>query len=306
MKQRGILLLPVALTLAIVAALAYTMTSEGSMNVSAVDAQYDVEVARYVAASGVQIAKWRAATYHCDANRAKLGTLNVPDGRVTVNSASMSGGFLTVGVSASTSRNAGTAQGISTRVPVFDFEVPAKQATVIGGGDDDTTIMLAGGTKLADETTLTASDDAAYPLLFFKLPGELEDKGSLIRADLKVTKQSGNATQPDRSLAVHRVTRSWKGKEATWVLAAASEPWATPGGDYAAEPAASVAIDPGNGATNSAYPLRIDALVQSWADGTFPNYGILLKPTRLVNALFVSNNGASKPELTVRYFKRCK
>jgi len=305
MKQRGILLLPVALTLSIVAALAYTMTSEGSMNVSAVDAQYDVEVARYVAASGVQIAKWRAAKSHCDVKQAKLGELNVPGGRVTVNDASMSGGFLTVSVSASTSRNAGTVQALSTRAPVFDFETPAKQATMIGGGDDDTTIMRTGGTKLADETTLTATDDTAYPLLIFKLPGELEDKGSLIQADLKITKQSGNSTQPDRALSVHRVTRAWKGKEATWQWAG-PEAWTTPGGDYAAAPSASVTIDPGNGATNSAYTVRIDPLVQSWADGTFPNYGMLLKPTRLVNALFVSNNGANKPELTVRYFKRCK
>jgi len=303
MKQRGILLLPVALTLAIVAALAYGMTSEGSMNVSSVDAQYDVEVARYVAASGIQVAKWRAAKYHCDENRAKLGTLDVPGGSVTVTDANMARGILSVSVSAGTSRNAGTLQTASRSLPVYDFEVPARQATMIGGGDDDTTIVRIGSGP--DKAMLEATDGNAHPLLSFKLPAELADKGSLIQATLKITKQSGNSTQANRALAVHRLTRDWN-KDASWVWARKDVAWTTPGGDYAEPAVASVTIDPGNGATNGAYTLRIDSLVQGWADGSFPNYGMLLKPTRLVNALFVSFDGGNKPELTVRYFKRCR
>jgi hypothetical protein len=300
MKQRGILLLPVALTLAIVATLAYTMTSEGSMNVSAVDAQYDVEVARYVAASGIQIAKWRTAKYNCDVNRAKLGTLDVPDGRVSVAGATMDKGMLTVNLSASTSRKAGTLQALGRTLPVYDFDAAAKQATMISGGDDDTTIVRT-GTGPSKET-LEATDGNAHPLLSFNLPPELADKGSLIQATLKITKQSENSTQPNRTLGVHRVTRDWKTKEASWTLADKNASWTTPGGDYAEPAAASMTIAPGK----DVYTVRIDSLVQSWADGTFPNYGMLLKPTRLVNALFVSFDGANKPELTVQYFKRCK
>jgi hypothetical protein len=302
MKQRGILLLPVALTLAIVAALAYGMTSEGSMNVSSVDAQYDIEVARYVAATGIQVARWRAAKYHCDVNRAKLGTLDVPDGSVTVTSASMSKGILKISVNAGTSRNAGTLQPASRSVPVHDFEVPARQATIIGPGDDDTTIVRIGSGP--DKATLEATDGNAHPLVSFNLPPELVDKGSLIQATLKITKQSGNSTQPTRTLGVHRLTRDWN-KDASWVWARKDVAWTTPGGDYAEPAVASIPIDPGNGATNGAYTVRIDSLVQGWADGSYPNYGILLKPTGLVSALFVSFDGGNKPELTVRYFKRC-
>jgi hypothetical protein len=302
MKQRGILLLPVALTLAIVAALAYGMTSEGSMNVSAVDAQYDVEVARYVAASGIQVAKWRAAKYHCDGNRAKLVDLAVPGGSVTVTEASMSKGILSVSVEAGTSR-VGTLQTARRSLPVYDFEVPAKQATIIGPGDDDTTIVRIGSGP--DKSLLEATEGNAHPLVSFKLPPELADKGSLIQATLKLTKQSGNSTQPNRALGVHRLTRDWN-KDANWVSARKDVAWSTPGGDYAEPAAASIMIDPGNGATNGAYTVRIDSLVQGWADGSYPNYGMLLKPTALANALFVSFDGGNKPELTVRYFKRCK
>jgi hypothetical protein len=307
MKQRGILLLPVALTLALVATLAYTMTSEGSMNVSAVDAQYDVEVARYVAASGIQVAKWRAAKSDCNVDKAKLGTLDVPGGRVTVDDkvVTMSKGILKMSLSATTNRKNGTAQTLGRTLPVFDFNAAAKEATLIGKGDDDTTLVRPPGTAPAKET-LEATDGNAHPLLSFILPPELADKGSLIQAILKITKQSGNSTQPYRALGVHRVTREWKTPEATWALAYKNVPWATPGGDYAEPAAASVKIDPGTGADNGAYTVRVDSLVQSWADGTYPNYGMLLKPTGLLNALFVSFDGGEKPQLTVRYFKRCK
>lgn len=298
MKQRGILLLPVALTLAIVAALAYTMTSEGSMNVSAVDAQYETEVARYVAASGIQIAKWRVAKNSCDATRANFSKLAVPDGIVSVDSAVKSNGFLKVAVSASTSRNA--AQAVSSTWQVYEFEYPARTATMIGKGDDDTTLVSTGTAPVKE--TLEATDGNAHPLVFFNLPPELADKGSLIEATLKITKQSDNSTQPNRALGVHRLTRDWKTPEATWKSASKNVLWTTPGGDYAEPAAASITIDPRNGV----YTKRLDSLVQSWADGTYPNYGMLLKPSGLASALFVSFDGGNKPELTVRYFKRCK
>jgi hypothetical protein len=215
----------------------------------------------------------------------------------------MSNGILSVSVNAGTSRKAGTLQAAARSVQVYDFEVPAKQATMISGGDDDTTIVRIGSGP--DKATLEATDGNAHPLLSFNLPAELADKGSLIQATLKITKQSGNSTQANRSLAVHRLTRDWT-KDASWNWARKDVAWTTPGGDYAEPAVASVTIDPGNGATNGAYTLRIDSLVQGWADGSYPNYGMLLKPTRLVNALFVSFDGGNKPELTVRYFKRCK
>lgn len=301
MNQRGILLLPVALTLAIVAALAYTMTSDGSMNVSAVDDQYEIEVARYVAASGIQIAKWRMAKNNCDVNQAKFGTLNVPDGTVTVSSAVKSPGLLKVAVNASTGRNA--VQAVSSTWPVYEFDIPAKAATMIGKGDDDTTLVRTGTGP--DKATLEATDGDAHPLVSFNLPPELADKGSLIQATLKITKQSGNSTQANRALGVHRLTRDWKTPESSWTYAQKNVLWTTPGGDYDPAPVASIVIDPGGSAFNGAYTARIDSLVQGWADGSYPNYGILLKPTRLVNALFVSFDGGNKPELTVRYFKRC-
>ena len=58
--QRGLVLLPVTLVLAIVGTLAYVMTRDGTMNVSTIDAQYETDRMRYLAEAGVNLLKFRA------------------------------------------------------------------------------------------------------------------------------------------------------------------------------------------------------------------------------------------------------
>ncbi|MDN4056818.1 DNRLRE domain-containing protein [Massilia sp. YIM B02769] len=299
--QRGVLLLPVALTLAVVAALAYTMTREGGMNVSAVDAQYDIEVARYLAASGMQVAKWRGSVDDCDDDEAGYGTLRLPGGSVTVSSAKENKGILTVSLTATTERK--SVMALTRAMQMIDLDNP-KAATIIGPGDADTTIVKGGSASLANADTLTATEGSAHPLLLFKLTPEL-DRASIIQADLKLTKKSGNNSQPGRLLSAHRITREWN-KNATWTSPRGDATvWTTAGGDYVETPAASVVIDPGSGAYNGVYTLRIDTLAQAWANSPPANYGLLLKPTALSNVPFISFDGSSKPELSLRYYKRC-
>jgi hypothetical protein len=307
-SQRGILLLPVALTLAVIGTLAYTMAYDGSMNVAAVDAQYEIERARYLAASGVQLARWRAAKNGCDEDDARFGTIRFLDssgtalGKVTVDATNtkLDNGILTLSLTATTARDA--VRALTRKEQVMNL-TEVKNATIIGGGDDDTTIVKGGSAGQNGADTLTATQDNAHPLVMFKMPGDL-DKGAVIQATLEVTKNNGNAKQPGRSLAVHRITREWKAKEATWEKAGPGL-WTQEGGDYVPTASASVVIDPGSGAFNGAYTWRVDALADSWANRSVPNYGVLLKPTALANVAFVSFNGGNKPKLIVRYYKRC-
>ncbi len=306
--QRGILLLPVALTLAVVGMLAYTMTQEGSMNVSAVDAQYDIERARYLAASGVQLAKWRAAKDDCDEDDLDFDKVlegikffdgSIALGNVVFKTVDMGGGNLTVSLVATTER--GTVHALTRKEQVVDL-TEVKSATIIGPGDADTTIVKnnpAGQSAQASADTLTATAGNAYPLLLFELPADL-DRASIIEADLKLTKRNGNAMQQGRSLAVHRVTRAWSAASVSWTT-----PWVNEGGDYVDTATDRVVIDPLFLPYNGAYTWHIESLAQSWANYRASNHGVLLKPTNLANVQFVSFNGANKPELVLRYYKRC-
>jgi hypothetical protein len=299
--EQGILLLPVALTLAVIGTLAYTMTREGSMNVSAVDAQYEIERARYLAASGVQVAKWRVAKDQCnDGEEADFGALDLPGGRVSITGTTWKKGFLSVSVTATTDGEGGGAvQALTREMWVHNLGDP-KLGTLIGDGNDDITIVRNAEVIDALDASLVATDNASHPLVYFKLPGEL-DNAMIVQADLKLTKEGSDSTQADRLLSVHRITRGWSHGSVSW-----THPWTNAGGDYMATAAASVRIDPNPpGEFNGAYLFRITSLVQAWADDPPRNYGVLLKPTRLVNAKFTSFNGTQKPQLELRYYLRC-
>lgn len=298
--QQGILLLPVALTLAVIGALAYGMTREGGMTVSAVDAQYEIEQARYLAASGVQLSKWRAAKDKCNSGaKASFTDLDLHDdgGKVTVTRTKWDKGRLEIDVHATT--KGGAVHALAKKMWVHSLGDP-KQKTLIGGGDDDITIVRNSIKNDAGAKSLEATDGSAHPLVYFELPGEM-DKALIFQANLKLTKESSNSSQADRSLAVHRLTTKWSKDDVTW-----THPWTNGGGDYVATAAASVAIDPDAPAQfNGVYTLPIAVLVQGWADKSLPNHGMLLKPTRLVTTKFISFDGSNKPELDVRYYLRC-
>lgn len=291
--QRGLLLLPVALMLAVVGTLAYAMTREGGMSVSAVDADYETETARYLAEAGLNLVKWQNEKRGCS-SKVGFGSFQFGGGKIETGTIERKGGgILEVSLTATTAN--GSVQALSAfRTPVYDRGDP-KTATVNGSGGNDTSITLGTTVSLATRDRLELTDGRSHALIKFSLPGDLNG-GAVISTDLKLTQQTSNSSQVPRSLAVHRVTRDW-GPGATWTA-----PWSMPGGDYDPLPAATVSI-----AGDSEYIWHIDDLVQSWASGMAANQGVLLKPSGLLDARFYSLDAGNsyEPKLVLRYYKRC-
>jgi hypothetical protein len=294
--QRGILLLPVTLTLAILGALAYSMTREGGMGVAAVNAQYDTEVARYLAEAGLSLARWQNEKRGCD-RETGFGTVALPGGTIkSVDVDWRSGGFIAVSLTATS--DGGAVRRIEDKLlPIFDRS-EIRQASIGSGGGADTTIKVSGSNQSGSDY-LETSDYKSHALISFAMPSELQ-RAELLSAELRLTKLESKSTQLERSLGVHRVTRDWSVGSATW-----TSPWSARGGDYVATPAATTIIDK-NGEFNGVYTWRIDPLVDAWAKGTLPNQGLLLKPSGLVDTRFGSfERPSGKPQLVVRYYPRC-
>jgi hypothetical protein len=309
--QRGILLLPVALTLAVIGTLAYSMTRDASMSVSNVDTEYDTEVARYLAEGGVHLVKWQNERLGC---RSKIGfgTLELPRdvegfetnksiGSITAGTIENDGKFLTVSLVAKTPALAwrplpGQYAVSERKLRMHDRSDP-KEVTLNGPGGNDTSITKNVDSSQASLDYLELTDENSYALLKFSLPGAV-DNASITSAQLTLTQFFSNSTQSERALGLHRVTRDW-GPGVTW-----SSFLLPQGGDYAPTAAASITLDAG--VDTREYTLRIDGLVQGWASKIIDNQGLLLKPSGLVNARFRSLDAASnKPKLVVRYFPRC-
>ncbi len=89
-------------------------------------------------------------------------------------------------------------------------------------------------------------------------------------------------TNPPPQIQVFRLTNSWvgntnSGATATWTSrGGALGNWATAGGDYDPTPVASLAF-PSAPPNNTLVSWDVTGLVSNWVDGTYPNYGMLLK-----------------------------
>lgn len=291
--QRGILLLPVALTLGVIGAITYTQTREGSMQVSGIDAEYDAEVARYLTESGVQLARWQNAKAGCS-KEVSFGTVDLPGGRVVATKIDRRGkGELRLSLNATASR--GTLRSLTDlRTTVYDF-TDVREVTAKTTDGTDTTIVNGSTANFEKTDTLELSDDKSRALLkFAPLPGEL-DNASVLNAQLTFMLYDLNAAQPARSLTAHRLTRDWT----------AGASWTDIGAAWSPADVASVAIADG---IPKAYTLDIAGLVDAWSSKTILNQGVLLKSNGLLNARFYSldtTTASNRPKLVVRYHPRC-
>jgi Tfp pilus assembly protein PilX len=321
-RTRGFLLLPMALTLVAVGALAYAMTRDAGTSITRVDAAYDTEVARYLAEAAVNYARWKNNQTNCNAAASfpptplyryslasskvgtaaadLVGTITANGITVVTNNANNDKGSITVDVSSATP----TLPPASTRIvrTVFRYNLTSvKQATITGGGGADTFIYTGAnpvpqGAAAYMELTDNGPSAQSYGLLRFSL--STLPKNALVKdATLRLTRLSGEFVWAVPTLDIYRVTTPWDPATATWTL-----PWSTAGGDIANGPVDSSLIG-----LNGPYYWRIDTLVAGWMDGTLANNGLLLKPNNLSKARFgaFGSGGADDPQLTVTYYERC-
>lgn len=322
-RTRGFLLLPMALTLVAVGALAFAMTRDAGMSVNRVDAEYDTEVARYLAEAAVNLARWKNNQQNCNAAatfaptplyRYSLANNDVGTGAadlvgsmtlnaITVvgNNANNDKNSITVDVSSATT----TAPAASLRIvrTVSRYNLNTLKTAVIGGaGGANTTIANSGsmtpqGTMAYIELTDNGAGDQSYGLVRFGLA--TIPKNALVKdATLRLKRFDGESIFVfGKRLDIHRMTTAWDPQTAVWNL-----PWLKPGGDYAADP-----VDGSWIVDNRYYFWRLDALVAGWMNGTLANNGVLLKPTNLNKSRFsaFTSGDADGPQLTVNYYERC-
>lgn len=293
-RQHGLLLLPVALALSVMGALAYAMTRGAADDASAVDAQYDLEATRYLAEAGLRLAKWQNEKLGCD-RREKFTAVQLPGGAgtVTVNSITVKKEQFAATVTAESPRGALITMSrdemmFFDRSHEDDLEAEVKDTYISSNNPF---------TAYGSSDELEATDGKAHILVSIPLD-KIPKNARVSRTILSMYLRSSNSVQSVRELAVHAVTRNWSYDSATWVY-----PWIfSPGGSYNPQSETVVPI----GGINQRYEWKIGALVRRWDNGTQENFGVLLKPRGLNGARFNSvNAGQNKLSVDIYFHRRC-
>lgn len=289
-RARGMLLLPVALALAVTGAVAWTMVRDGSMRSAATDAEYDTEVARYLAEAALSLARWQNDKLGCGSAVA-FGSFSLPGGTLKTSDVHAVTGGISVDVSSLTSR--GGSVRITRTVPLHS--IAARTEASIGGAAGSDTYLRSGSGTPSDNSYLEITDGSERGVIQFSLAAVPSD-ALVVWSELRLYQFNNKSTGQTQTLYVNRLTHSWSAGTATWTF-----PWTTPGGDYIAEPVGSIAI-----AGNQQYSLRVDALADGWLRQWLPNYGVLLYSSGMAQARFASLDSSSNPPLlVVRYYPHC-
>lgn len=298
MRQRGLVLLPVTLALAIVGALAYAMTRDGAMTASSVDAQYDIERARYLAEAGVNLVKWRNEQAGCGSTLGFTGPVTAVDGgTIDASGIAWKKPTLAMTVTASTARGSVNTVALTKDSGPTLHDMSKKVEITIGAQNgSDTFIRYSPAVTSSNLSYLETTDGNAHALIKFGL-SQVPVDAMIEEATLRLYLASIASTQAG-SLGVHRLLRDWSFSMG-W-----SAGWTNPGGDFTPQPSATIANVL---AVSTTYTARIDALVRTLISQPATNYGLLLKPTGLVTARFNSFEAASnQPQIFLRYYPACK
>lgn len=297
-RQRGVALLAVSLLLMVLGALAFIMGRQSAMATNAVNAQYDTEVARYLAEAGLNVAKWHDLETNC-----KKTTTIVPPSRIDAGgtySASIINGGKNLNINAVGATDAGARVSMS-RPNVVAHENVVRQLVIANDKQIDTFISRDTPFAQGGQQYLELTQGRSSALMQFTLPSELT-QAIIVRADLTMTQYQSNSVLPAQVVSAHRLTRNWSAGSATWAFAALLSPWSNNGADYTPGNATATAV---NG--NNTYKWDVTSLVDGWANNAFPNNGLLLLADGpLQQARFYSFESAlNKPTLLVTYYKAC-
>ncbi|GHA15260.1 DNRLRE domain-containing protein [Oceanisphaera arctica] len=308
--QRGYLLLPVVITLALLASISYLLSHDTALHLAGSRGEANRTEARYVAEAGLNHAFWQAQQANCTAYPS-LG--NQAFGSHSYSTVISPTGGSPVSITASALLADGSRYSIS-RDAVDTYESPITQTLVLGtdpGGD----VLLDkfyqnqnfGNYELQLSGLLSWTRRSLLNFDLSALPSGVR----LIGAELQLYQL--NTLSLGGSLTAHRVTRSWvegtgqgtgSPNGATWNTHDGNNGWSSPGGDHQATPIASASarLAPGWVSWN------IAPQVSRWLDGTDVNYGLLLKTGLLSAPRFASKehtDASLRPRMVLTYACPC-
>ncbi len=178
----------------------------------------------------------------------------------------------------------GSGGGSSSLTATEDAMIYQASATTNYGGDTNFQVGDYSATGTQELRTVIKFDVSS-------LAGQ-----SINSAILKLEVRSSSS--PPVVINAHRLTTNWSESTVTW-----NSPWSTAGGNYDATTAGSATFTTplSLGSPTETMSIDITSLVQNWASGTYPNYGlVLIDPSGSARSISAfSSEGTTPPKLEV-------
>lgn len=310
--NRGFILIPVVLTLTLLAAIAFMLSRQGAINADSVVREHQPDVAAYVAEAGLSHALWQANQANCT-GYSNLTNVALGQHAYSTTTTPSTGSPVTVqtvgthALGASHTLNL-TGQRIYEPTPstvILQPDAAGGKDTHIYEWKPDWNYGLNSELWVND----VSSDSTYLSLLEFDLTG-LPATAHILTATLELYQNSASAD--GGAISVHRITNVWaQGVNANatgasnWTESDTAISWTTPGGDY---DTTAVTITTLAGTVGWSQ-WDIAALVQDWVDGKYPNQGFMLNPAPGASAYFYSSDYTGdvtlRPKLTISYQCEC-
>ncbi len=140
-------------------------------------------------------------------------------------------------------------------------------------------------------------------IIKFQLPAAMQGR-RIVSAQVGFYVWAQTNYQAGQYMDLFRVTRDWTETAVTWNNAAAGTAWTTPGGDVAERVGRILHLSGSANWDHVFYPpVDLTMLVQKWAAGTVPNYGLMMVHSPVtgigLKASEYSNN--ARPYLEISY-----
>lgn len=327
-RNKGFILLPVVLTLAILASIAYLLSRESAINVGNINREQQQDTALYIAQAGYNHALWQLNQQNCTGYN--IPTTSFAHASYSTTITDTTGSILTAGSPVNIQIVSALADGASYSINRFRekiYQYPYTTVTLQLGTDPGKDAMIPNSMMLKNSNFGHYEQKVSSPsgfrprrnqLIQFEL-SSIPTYAGIISAKLKLKQNDSDSLSTDAEVKIHRLKQAWvEGSESagwppdgtTWNTSDGSQRWKDDsgnnisGGAYDATSIANTAIT----SDNILRAWNITSLVQDWHEGKYTNEGMLLKSAGDLSVEFASKEDstiADRPKLTITYRCEC-
>ncbi len=308
----GYILLPVVLTLAVVAAVAFLLTQQGAFNAGSVIREQQKNTALYAAEAGLNHAKWKLDRLNCsgytDIANASLGahsySASITDSGGTTLAAGSPANISVTGTHANGGSYTLNRAGVKIYESVASTSILQPDAA---DGQDSWIYEFNKTTNYGSDASNWISNgngSIGLALLKFDL-GSIPTNAIITGASLSLFQLASNDSNVP--VSAHRITQTWNEAFVTWNNRDNGIAWNTAGGDFDTTAQATTNIGP---SSNKRVEWDLTTLVQNWVEGTYANNGLALRTeaTNIFGEQFLTSDHSDptrRPSLTVTYVCEC-